>query len=239
MTRVAAAGSGALPASEVAKRQRHDDAGRQTPPRKDGRQAGAETGLRSDVAAREQQIEAERIAAFERSARQALHSVGEDEASRGLEQSRLLAAAEWRPHAVPPAVGGAAQAGSPSGVAQSVAELSARIEEMARRELAVSGGRPISLQVPLDASLAGVQSVTVTMSPTTLDVTLNRTGNDVSDELIGAAQMLVDRLQLRFSKKLVRVFDKHAVENAAAGDAAETSMDAISSLLRRNSAGEP
>ena len=112
---------------------------------------------------------------------------------------------------------GAAEAGTAAGpsTAARVEGIADRVERAVRAEEGVAPGQPVTIEVPLDAAGDGLRGLTVTVTSAGVDVTLARVAGEASADLQAAARALVERLQRRFPKGAVRVFD--AVEAAAGG----------------------
>ena len=114
---------------------------------------------------------------------------------------------------------GAAEAGAavrPSTAAR-VDGIADRVERAVRAEEGVAPGQPVTIQVPLDAAGDGLRSLTVTVTAAGVDVTLARVAGEASADLQAAARALVERLQRRFPKGAVRVFDTVEAAGEAGG----------------------
>jgi hypothetical protein len=173
--------------------------------------------------------------AFEESLRRALGESGQ-QAERGRSgaqdrdtddeatdvdpgQLHLLAQAE-RPSGfalMPPL---AAPAPTANEAAARVEALAVRIEQAARAEMALAPGQPIALRLDLGDMVPGLSALTMEMTADGIDVTLTRSTGPASEELVRAAQMLAERLQARFSRRIVRVLDAPAPPREPSGDVA-------------------
>lgn len=121
---------------------------------------------------------------------------------------KLLAFAERAPgFALAPSAPPTAVASVGTEQAIRISALTQRVEEAIRAELYATPGQPIALKIDLTDLIPGLNSVTVSMTPEGIDVTLARTVGEASAELLQAAQALADRLQTRFAKRVVRVLD--------------------------------
>jgi hypothetical protein len=78
--------------------------------------------------------------------------------------------------------------------------------------------------------IEGLTAFTVTMTGTSLDVILTRTGGEPSEELVRAAQMLADRLSQRFGSRSVRVLDDSRDE-ALASEPGHGGLRGIAQIL--------
>lgn len=81
------------------------------------------------------------------------------------------------------------------------------IEWSIRADIAPRFDQPLNIRVDFAATIAGVTGLTLTMTPTAIDVILERNGSGMSPELAQAAEALAKRLMSRFSKQVVRIFD--------------------------------
>lgn len=160
---------------------------------------------------------ADRSAAFERSVEAAAGDRVQTAAVEDApERDRVLALVEWAappspfiPEPVVPPLAPLAP-----NIEARVTDVVSRVEQAIRAELFQDAGRPVSIRIELPENGDGVQSITIAMSATTLDVRLQRGDGRVTDDLLAAAQALAERLQARFSRRVVRVLD--AGEGAAA-----------------------
>lgn len=117
-----------------------------------------------------------------------------------------------------------------------IAAIMERIEQAVRAGLHPGAGAPITLKIHLDdMKIAGLKSLSIAMTATTLDVTLAREPGDLSPELIAATQALADQLAARFPMRAVRVLDAdhEADPSAESGDGLPGGMGAISHLFAR------
>lgn len=113
----------------------------------------------------------------------------------------------------------------------SIDAIMARIEQAVRAGLHPGADTPITLKIHLDdMKIAGLKSLSISMTSSALDVTLTGDGGDLSPEIIAATQALANQLAARFPNRAVRVLDSPA---EASGDDSEnaTGMRAISNLL--------
>jgi glutathione S-transferase len=172
----------------------------------------------------------EREDAFHEKIRHALRDArpGDD---RSEERTRLIAAAgEAAPirtaapqPAAPAADDGAAQRADRG---LRIDQLAQRIEEALGTEL--RGGRSeLSLRLDLGGAEFGLASLTVAITPDTLDVVLTGAGAPLPPEAAAAAQALAERLQQRFARRVVRIHEAEPAMQGASGG-----MDEISRLFR-------
>lgn len=144
--------------------------------------------------------------------------------------SRLLAIAgdiaAPRPFDGGPAPAGSAT-GDVSGRTAEITRLAERIERSVDGEMAGGLRSGVSLRLDIQDAGGGPRSLTLTMTATSIDVVLSPPEGGLPDGYAVAAQALADRLQARFSRRIVRIHE------AGAGDDAKASrgLDEISRLL--------
>jgi hypothetical protein len=145
-----------------------------------------------------------------------------DDGERGLAaDSQLLAVAEAIMTAGLPSPNDTDTRGPASPApAAAVARLMDLICQSDRLDLATSAGNATSVHLAFGDGLLGVVGVTIALSATTLDVTLERVDLAQSTELIGAAEALAERLATRYPKQRVRILDAALHAAAASVDAA-------------------
>jgi hypothetical protein len=137
--------------------------------------------------------------------------------------ARLLAVADAIVNVSVPSPDGADvwSSATPSpNIAATVVRIADLIEKSARIDLAAGAGAPMSLQVSLGDGSSGLVGMTIVLTPTALDVTLNRADHAFSAELVSAAQALADRLTIRFPKRRVRILDAASPTASAITDQA-------------------
>ncbi|WP_338307355.1 hypothetical protein [Bradyrhizobium sp. TM233] len=156
----------------------------------------------------------DREAGFLRSFRAAVREAKRDsEGQNGQEQQtpepRVVAVAEqprWTGLPTPadavPAL--AAAASSTEAIVNAVTEA---IDRSIRAEMAPRDGVPLKLALAFPQEGLGLTGLYITLTPTTLDVTFERVGPELSEALIRAAEALAARLLTRQSKKIVRILD--------------------------------
>lgn len=112
------------------------------------------------------------------------------------------------PQMIPPAASQAAPSGPVSiHRVEWVEGLTNRIEH-ALQTGRKAGGDSISLSLDLGVhELGGVRGVEIIMSPSTLDVVLTRTEGQATVEYLAATHALAERLQDRFSRRIVRIHE--------------------------------
>jgi hypothetical protein len=167
-----------------------------------------------------------RVAAFEKSFRDAARNLngetsGDTSPDDPNAEPRLIAVAEGLITAgLPiPAVVAAApvaaveQAASTQAVVDLVTE---RIQRAILAEVTPIAGKPLNLHIMFGEGVEGLTGIRLVMTPSTLDVVLERNGAELASELASAAQMLADRLAMRFAKQRVRILDQPA---SASGEA--------------------
>ena len=86
---------------------------------------------------------------------------------------------------------------------------------------------PLTLRLDLPDG-SGIGALSLTMTATSIDVVLIRSGGEASAELMQAAQALADRLHARFSRRIVRIHEVQAEAEARPSEG----LDAISRLLQ-------
>ena len=149
-------------------------------------------------------------------------------------EARVLATAQqplWTglPAPADAAPGSGARSPSTESIVDSVTEI---IDRAMRAEMAPRPGTPLDLKIALGDATPGLTGLRITVTPTALDVILERTGPGLSEELVRAAEALAQRLMTRFSKKTVRVLDIASPREHAEEDSASAAADSPFSLLR-------
>jgi hypothetical protein len=182
----------------------------------------------------------ERAALFEKSFRAAVHGLRDDKGDDPwrddiMAQARLLAAAEAPVGTGLPSPADATPSAPVAPALEAVvATVTERIEQSIRAELAPTAARPLDLRLTFPDGLAGLAGLRLIVTPTSLDVIFERTGQDeLSTELIGAAAALADRLRTRFSKRSVRIMDMPGGEAAADAAPADGGVRTLSDLFRQ------
>jgi len=180
-----------------------------------------------------------RAAAFDERFRAAIREL-DDAAEQGegkqggdpAVQVRVLAIAEAPAGTGLPAPADAADARAslPGAREAAVAAVTQRIDEAIRAEARPSADRPLNLHVTLGQDFHGVTGLALMVTPTTLDVVLERTAFGVSEQLAGAAAELAESLRARFSKRCVRILDQRTGE----GEDYEPETRSLSDLFRSN-----
>ncbi|WP_194407396.1 hypothetical protein [Bradyrhizobium sp. CCBAU 53351] len=155
----------------------------------------------------------DREAGFLRSFRAALReskrdSQGQDGQEQQMPEPRVVAVAEQpRWTGLPtPADAAPASAGTSStdAIVNAVTEA---IDRSIRAEMAPRDGTPLQLAIAFPHEGLGLTGLYITVTPTTLDVTFERVGPELSEALVRAAEALAARLLTRQSKKIVRILD--------------------------------
>jgi hypothetical protein len=124
---------------------------------------------------------------------------------------RTLAVAEqrlWTGLPSPADVTPTANEGSASSTEDIVASITEAIDRSIRAEMAPRPGAPLDLKIVFHDESLGLAGLRISVTPTTLDIVLERVGSLASEELVRAANKLAERLMIRFSRKVVRIFDK-------------------------------
>ncbi len=180
-----------------------------------------------------------RAAAFDERFRAAIRDLDDadqqGEAGQGGElaaQARILAVAQAPSGAGLPAPADAADSGTaaPGTREVAVAAVTQRIEAAIRAEARPTAERPLDIHVTLGQDFHGVTGLRLVVTPTTLDVVLERTASGVSGQLSAAAAELAQGLCARFSKRCVRVLDQPAGEGGESGP----QIRSLSDLFRSN-----
>jgi hypothetical protein len=124
-----------------------------------------------------------------------------------------------------PSPGGPAVADA-SGRTAGVVQLAERIERSLEGEMAAGWRSGVSLRLDLEDAGDGPRSLTLTMTATSIDVVLSPPEGGLPEDYALAAQALAERLQTRFSRRVVRIHE-------AGGQEAKAShgLDEISRLL--------
>jgi hypothetical protein len=163
-----------------------------------------------------------------------MRSASVDEGKETAE-TKLLASAEWSgtgftmPGPQPQAVADEPEARTTQTL---VSAIAVRIEQAFRAEMLALASSPTMVAIDLGGLAGGLQSLTVTMTSTGLDVTFAHSMDSLPEEFAIAAQALAERLSRRFAGRAVRILETTASQ-AADSDQAESSMQAISGLLGR------
>lgn len=180
----------------------------------------------------------DRNALFLSKVRRALGENGTDDDGDGTDEqaSRLLAVA-GEPAALRlidglPATAGLV-AGYASGRTAEVARLAERIEQSIKGEMAGNLRSGFRLRLDLQNAGDGPQSLTLTMTTNSIDVVLSSPEGGLSADYALAAQALADRLQARFSRRVVRIYEANAENELRASHG----LDEISSLLAGRGGG--
>ena len=175
----------------------------------------------------------DRATDFQRTMHAAAKASGQDldrSADAGAGDGRLLAFVPPNPGTPQDAPGRAEAQQAPPAADRLASTILARVEQVLRAEWLVAAAGPSSVTVDLGASVEGLSAVTVTMTDTVLEVVLLRNAADPSDEFVGAAQLLAERLSHRFGTRSVRVLD--GSRDAAAGDAEAESAGGLNEISR-------
>jgi hypothetical protein len=241
MTRIDAnAPSGAAAEARAAADRRFDAADARRRDRDDGggldpRRPGADLfGTKDGFAPGGRFDEREREAAFAERVRHAIEdgreAGGGADAAADAATLRLLASVERLPALPVPGVSSIEPSGGTAGTRAE--EIADRVEASIRAADRPAPGQPLMLRLALgDVPAAeGISAIAVTMTADGLDVTLTRDGGEASQSFVQAAQALAERLQQRFSRRLVRVFE---VDAPAPGrdDARSDALGELSALL--------
>lgn len=163
----------------------------------------------------------DREAGFLRSFRAAIReakrdSEGQDGQEQPTPEPRVLAIAEqtrWTGLPTPAdAAPAPAAASSTDAIVNAVTEA---IDRSIRAEMAPRDGAPLQLALAFPHEELGLTGLYITFTPTTLDVTFERVGPELSEALVRAAEALAARLLTRQSKKIVRILDIEKRPDAA------------------------
>lgn len=130
------------------------------------------------------------------------------------------------------ALAGAAksQVNQPSHRIEWVEKLFSRIDRALQSDATARGGS-VTLNLELAThEVDGLRGVEISMSPTALDVVLTRTEGQATMEYLAATQVLAERLQERFSRRIVRI---HEVVDQAR-KASSPGLDKISEILENS-----
>ena len=159
---------------------------------------------------------AERHAQFAETMRRALGERRDDAERPGEDEVRRVLAVAGAPAPLPSPFAPGAPLGAEASVlgpttSERVETLANRIEAAVRAELRGEMGPAITLRLDIAGAMPGVDALTLTVSPTLIEVVLTRAaGADLPSDYAAAAQALADRLQSRFSKRLVRIVEAEA-----------------------------
>lgn len=191
---------------------------------------GREMGFQSGVGG--QSSTDERETSFREKMRQALGEAkivedrNDEQGSQRLLAIAGVGVASLPANAVAPAD---QQVGLSPGVANQVDMLTHRIEQALRAEM--RDGVPAGFSLRLDLPDAGsISGVTITMSSDSIDIVFTRAGSETTAEYLLAAQALAERLQARFSRRIVRI---HEVDGSPETKPSQ-GLDEISRLLGRS-----
>jgi hypothetical protein len=86
----------------------------------------------------------------------------------------------------------------------------------------------VSLKLDLSGIGGSISGMTISLSPTTIDLVLTRGAGEANATFVEAAQALADRLHVRFAKRVVRVLEVDEKPTAVADG-----LSVISALLSR------
>lgn len=89
-----------------------------------------------------------------------------------------------------------------------VEELAARIDRTVRLELGLSSGGALSLKLAFEDTAQGVTGVVIKVTPTHLDIVLERSTLDATPAFLAATRELSQRLQKRFATREIRIADR-------------------------------
>lgn len=118
-------------------------------------------------------------------------------------------------------------AGDASGRVAEITRLAERIERSVEGEMAGNLRSGISLRLELQDAGDGPRGLTLTMTATSIDVVLSSPEGGLPEDYALAAQALADRLQARFSRRIVRIHEA----GDGRGMKASHGLDEISRLL--------
>ncbi len=174
-----------------------------------------EVGGIASASGLEEAAEPDKVAAFELRLRMASKNLADDrprDEADPFADARLLAVAETLPSptGLPSFSDLAAPTAAPSTptAAAMVATVTRHIEDAIRADMRPAKGEPLKLRLDFADGLAGLKGMTMSVTPTTLDVVLERSAGDMSPDLLAATAILADRLRLRFGKRIVRILDR-------------------------------
>jgi hypothetical protein len=153
------------------------------------------------------------------------------ELADGSRAELVLAVAGWKPDGI-----GSGerqhpvQSPSRGAASQAIAELLVRIEAALAAEQWRDAAGAARVQFNLNGCVEGLNSITVTMTATTLDVTLERVHGAIPVDLAAAAESLAQSLHQRFGRRVVRVLENFCASDSAASDH-DGGLQAFSRLL--------
>jgi len=224
--------AGNQPANAESRSNSLSDALRREP---DRQTAGRETGLTRDMRfaafAHGDRAAEERKNAFARKMSHALAEIGATLGSDGdmnMDGLRLLATAGGgssfpMPADATPARDGAVVAATPT--TQAIVE---RVEAALAAQPVDAPVTSVSLKLDLSDIGGNISGLTISLSPTGIDLVLTRGAGEANAPFIEAAQALADRLHVRFAKRVVRVME---IDDKPA--AVADGLGVISELLSR------
>jgi hypothetical protein len=196
---------------------------------------GKDTGLNRDMRfaafARGDGAAQERESAFARKLGHALGEIGATLGqSDGTDGLRLLATAGGGSpfHFAAPAADAAPASATTAATTPTINAIVERVEaalNAQRIDTPVSG---VSLKLDLSDIGGSISGLTISLSPTTIDLVLTRGAGEVNAPFLEAAQALADRLHVRFARRVVRVLEIDE-KPAAVADG----LGVISELLSR------
>ncbi|WP_143278636.1 hypothetical protein [Bradyrhizobium sp. Y36] len=163
----------------------------------------------------------DREAGFLRSFRAAVRESKRDsEGENGQEQQtpepRVLATAEQpRWTGLPTPADAAPAPAAASSTDEIVNAVTDAIDRSIRADMAPRDGAPLRLALTFPQEGLGLTGLYITLTPTTLDVIFERTGPELPEALVRAAEALAARLLTRQSKKTVRILDIEKRPDAA------------------------
>ncbi len=142
----------------------------------------------------------------------------------------LAVAREGLPLAATPGAALAALPGIGNALgARWVEQLCNRIEQSVLAEMRTSGRHAFSLHLDLQNSDTGLTGLHISMTESSIDVVLVGAAAAAGAAFGPAVQALADRLQSRFSRRVVRIHEAKGVESAHGA----RGMEEISELLAR------
>ncbi len=165
----------------------------------------------------------DREAGFLRSFRAAIReakrdSEGQDGQEQQTPEPRVLAVAEqprWTGLPTPADAAPATATATASSTDAIVNAVTEAIDRSIRAEMAPRDGAPLRLALTFPQENLGLTGLYITLTPTTLDVTFERVGPELSEALVRAAEALASRLLTRQSKKIVRILDIEKLSETA------------------------
>jgi len=218
---------------EVAAQRARDEHSRFDEPRDAAGRRGARDGsfnaeMRFGQFDLERGLSDDRGAAFLDKVRRALSESGEAASTDGDAGAPRLLAMAGDPQAAASADAAALPApGRDVPASVRIEALVERIEQSLRGALAPGPGGSLSIRLDLGGA-GGFAGISVSMSPDMVDIVLSRAGFPAAEDLAVAAQVLADRLQMRFPRRIVRVFEAPGRDGGGPGG-----LDEIGALLSR------